>query len=431
MAVTTKVCSAEIFPAVPMRVVIVCDPGHVDGGASKVAITSAQGLADAGVTIDYICTSGPFAPELNHPRIHLHCLNMASVWDQTNPVLAARQGIWNSAARRQMETILGKLPQDGTVVHFHQWTKSFSPSILAVPSRLGLPAIASLHDYFLACPTGLYYRFPYATPCTRTPMSGACVAARCDSRSSLHKAVRIGRQIATSKALNEAGAALSILNVSPFAGGVIDTFLPRQHPRFMVRSPIDIARGEPVRVAENKQFVFVGRMTEEKGVRQLAAAAHQANLPVTFVGGGPLLEEIQAMGSPIHCTGWQYPAGVDAILARARALVFPSTWYETGGLVVLEALARGIPVLVSRATAPADFVTDGANGFLIDPNDGPALQARMQALMNDTAAEAMGQQAYGGYWADPQTLDRHVANLLSVYQTILDGHRRPQKASAA
>jgi len=414
-----------------MRVVIVCDPGHVDGGASKVAITSAQGLADAGITIDYVCTSGPFAPELNHPRIHLHCLNMASVWDRSNPVTAARQGIWNSAARHQMEVILGKLPQNGTVVHFHQWTKSFSPSILAVPSKLGLPAVVSLHDYFLACPNGAYYHFSGATPCALTPMSGACLAARCDSRSSLHKAVRIGRQIATGKALGKAGAALSILNVSPFAGRVIDTFLPKQHARFTVRSPIDVAKAEPVRVTENKQFVFVGRMTEEKGVRQLATAARQANLPVTFVGGGPLLGEIQAMGAPIQCTGWQDPAGVNAILARARALIFSSTWYETGGLVVLEALARGIPVLVSRSTAPADFVTDGANGFLIDPDDSQALQARMQALTCDATAERMGRQAYNRYWTDPQTLERHVASLLSVYQTILAGHQRPQKADAA
>jgi glycosyltransferase involved in cell wall biosynthesis len=401
-----------------MRVVIVCDPGHVDGGASKVAITSARGLADQGIDIDYICTSRPFAPELDHPRIRTHCLDMASVWNEPNPVTAAAQGIWNGAARKQMEVILRALPQGDTVVHFHQWTKSFSPSILAAPSRLGLPAAVSLHDYFLACPTGLYYHFNDAKPCTLKPMSGACMAARCDSRSSLHKAVRLARQVATAKALSEAGTGLSLLSVSPFAEKVIDAFIPKRHPRFVVRSPIDIAKTEPVRTAKNKSFVFVGRMTGEKGVRQLAGVAHQAKLPVTFVGDGPLLEEIRAMGSPLHCTGWLDPAGVDAVLRQARALIFPSSWYETGGLVVLEALARGIPVLVGRDTAPADFVEDGENGFLIDPQDGIGLKARMQALMDDARAGRMA-----------QTLDRHVAGLLSVYRSILAG--KVQKASAA
>jgi glycosyltransferase involved in cell wall biosynthesis len=247
----------------------------------------------------------------------------------------------------------------------------------------------------------------------------------------LHKAVRVARQVATAKALGEAGAGLSILSVSPFAERVIEGFIPKNHARFVVRSPIDTAKAEPVPVAENKMFVFVGRMTAEKGVRQLGRAAQKANLPLTFVGDGPLLEEIRAIGSPIHCTGWLDPAGVDAVLRQARALIFPSTWYETGGLVVLEALARGIPVLVSRATAPADFVRDGENGFLIDPDDSSGLEERMRALMDDAQADRMGRQAYTRYWADPQTLDTHVARLLSVYRTILATHRRGEKASAA
>ena len=86
-----------------------------------------------------------------------------------------------------MEAILRRLPRDETVVHFHQWTKSFSPSVLSVPSRLGMPALVSLHDYFLACPNGAYYRFSDRVPCSLTPMSIPCLAARCDSRSSLRR----------------------------------------------------------------------------------------------------------------------------------------------------------------------------------------------------------------------------------------------------
>jgi glycosyltransferase involved in cell wall biosynthesis len=413
-----------------MRIVIVCDPGHVDGGAAKVAIASARGLAESGVPVDYAYSHGPVAPELNHPNIRLHDLEMASVWTKSNPMSAAAQGIWNARARQKLEDILRPLGREETVVHFHQWTKAFSPSVLAAPSRLRIPAIVSLHDYFLSCPNGAYYHFPAAKPCTLTPLSGACLAAACDSRSSLHKAVRIARQYATVRALEQAGAGLSVLSVSPFAEQVIESFLPRRHRRFVVRSPIAIEKSEPVRVGENRQFVFVGRMTEEKGVRQLASAARQANLPVTFAGDGPLLSEIKAMGGSLHCTGWLDPQGVDRVLRQARALVFPSTWYETGGLVVLEALARGIPVLVSRATAPADFVRDGKNGFLIDPHDLCDLQARMRDLADDATAQRMGDQAYARYWAEPQSLADHVAQLGAVYRTLLC-ERQGLPASAA
>jgi glycosyltransferase involved in cell wall biosynthesis len=413
-----------------MRIVLVCDPGHVDGGAAKVAIASARGLAEADMAVDYVCSFGPFAPELSHPNIRLHCLEMDSVWTKSNPVSAAAQGIWNAKARQRLEDILTPLRQEDCVVHFHQWTKSFSPSVLAAPARLGIPAIVSLHDYFLACPNGAYYHFASAKPCALTPLSTACLASSCDRSSSLHKAVRTARQYATARTLEEAGAAISVLSVSPFAERVMDGFIPSHHRRFVVRSPIDIDRQEPVPVADNRQFLFVGRMTEEKGVRQLAAAARATGLPVSFVGDGPLLAEIKALGAPIHCTGWMQPEGVDNMLRQARALVFPSTWYETGGLVVLEALARGIPVLVSRATAPADFVVDGENGFLIDPHDVQNLIARMRDLADPAVAERMGQRAYARYWADPQSLAVHVAKLSTVYRTLL-AERQGLPASAA
>lgn len=155
----------------------------------------------------------------------------------------------------------------------------------------------------------------------------------------------------------------------------------------------------------------------------------RAGLPITFVGDGPLLSEIQALGPPIECAGWLPPAEVEKMLARARALVFPSTWYETGGLVVLEALARGIPVIVSRTTAAADFVTDGENGFLIDASDGGELEGRLRALSDASLAERLGRCAYERYWADPQTLPVHVTKLLDVYRSVLSGHRRPASAA--
>jgi glycosyltransferase involved in cell wall biosynthesis len=307
--------------------------------------------------------------------------------------------------------------------------KSFSPSVLAAPAQFAMPAIVSLHDYFLACPNGAYYHFPEGKPCALTPLSGGCLATPCDRSSSLHKAVRVARQYATARALAAAGDGLSVLSVSPFAEKVIDQFIPRRHRRFVVRSPIDIDKREPVRAAENSEILFVGRMTGEKGVRLLAEVAHRAGLPVSFVGDGPLRAEIEALGPPIRCTGWLAPSEVEKMLARARALIFPSTWYETGGLVVLEALARGIPVVVSHATAAADFVVHGENGLLVDARDGAELQARLEALSDNTLVARLGRAAYTRYWADPQTLTAHVAKLLKVYQAILPARRQPASAA--
>ena len=406
-----------------MQIVIVSDFGEVNGGAAKVAVTSARALAEAGISVTYVCAAAPISPLLDHPRVAVHCLDFDSVWTRGNPIAAAAQGIWFRRAREAFDSILEPMTADETIVHFHQWTKAFSPSVLSAPARRGLPAIVSLHDYFFVCPNGAYYRYGEGRPCTVAPMSLSCMTAQCDRHSAIHKAVRILRQTATSHATSRAGASLSVLNVSPFAEKVVDKFIPREHSRFVVRSPVEIEQAPPVPVADNTGFLFAGRLTEEKGVRQSAEVARDAGLSLTIAGDGPLLKELQHFGGGIVCTGWLDAAALARVMRRARALVFPSAWYETGGLVVLEALAQGIPAIVARNTAAADFIADGTNGYVIDAGDAGALRASMLKLTDDATAARMGEQAYRMYWADPQTPAVHADKLLAVYRTVLAEHR--------
>jgi glycosyltransferase involved in cell wall biosynthesis len=402
-----------------LTIVIVCDFAEVNGGAAKVAITSARALAEAGQRVVYVCAMAPVSATLRHPGITVHCLGLENVWQRRNPLLAALQGIWNRRARRGFEEILRDLPREGTIVHFHQWTKALSPSVLIAPVRYGLPAVVTLHDYFLACPNGAYYHFRAGKPCRLRPLSGACTVSACDRAGYAHKLVRLFRQWATRAALARCGASLSLLNVSARAATIVEPFLPKNHRRLTITSPIEISHQPPVDVARNRSFVFVGRLTEEKGVRQLAELAHAARLPLTIIGEGPLGHDLQQLGETIRCTGWLEGAALEAIMREARVLVFPSTWYETTGLVVLEALARGIPAVVSRRTAATDFVSDDVNGFTFDPDDRDGLLACLRRLEQDDALVArLGREAYRRYWADPLSDRSHVAKLMAAYARL-------------
>jgi glycosyltransferase involved in cell wall biosynthesis len=146
-----------------------------------------------------------------------------------------------------------------------------------------------------------------------------------------------------------------------------------------------------------------------------------AGLPLVVVGDGPLQGELSRMGGSVRCTGWLDRAGVAAELEAARALIFPSTWYETGGLVVSEALARGIPAIVSRVTAPADEIVDGVTGLVVPPADDAALLAAMRRLADDAVAERMGTEAYRRYWSAPRTEQSHAARLIEIYRAMLPG----------
>ena len=399
------------------RPIIVSDYGAVNGGAAQVAILSARGLAERGIDVRFVCATDPSSPLLDHPRIERHCLELGDVWSEPNKLRAARDGIWNARAKARLADLLGRIGGPDALVHYHQWTKSFSPSAIAAGAEAGLPVVITLHDYFLACPTGLYYWMKDQRPCDLRPMSTACILKDCDVRGRAFKAVRVLRQIATGRAL--AGARnLTLLHVSAFARDVVRDFLPARARHVVLNNPCTLDHAAPAPVARNEAFVFVGRFTAEKGCVQFAAAARAAGVKAIFLGTGDQEAAIRAANPDAEIRGWAPPEEVRRLLDQARALVFPSLWYETAGLVALEAMARGVPVIVSRTTGIAERVEDGRTGLVIEPGRTDQLEAAIRRLQAPAFAASLGAAALAGYWRRPATLDHHAAELCQIYDSL-------------
>ena len=98
-----------------------------------------------------------------------------------------------------------------------------------------------------------------------------------------------------------------------------------------------------IQAERNAGFVFVGRLTEEKGPDLAARAARRAGVPLTIIGDGPMLEHLKRAYPEVALPGRQPPEILSALVASARALVWPSRYPEPGGLVAGEALWSGLP----------------------------------------------------------------------------------------
>ncbi|MGH7130031.1 MAG: glycosyltransferase, partial [Planctomycetaceae bacterium] len=343
----------------PLRVIVVSDFGEVAGGAAKVAVTSARGLAERGIKVVFVCAIRPVSALLHHPNIDVRCFDLSAVWATPNRLTAAARGVWNLEAARKMDNLLRAENPAETIIHVHQWTKAFSPSVIAAARAGGFHCVISLHDYFLFCPNGTYFDFRRGAPCRLKPLSGACIAANCDSRNYAVKAVRLLRHGALTRALTRPqGPAFSLIHVSAFARSVAEPFLPPDLHQIVVPNPVDVVKGQPVAVRDNPGFVFIGRFTPEKRSALFARAALEAGVPATFLGEGPEEPTIRAVNPAARILPWGSAEKVEQVLATARALVFPSVWYETSGLVVAEALARGVPAIVASTTAARDLIQD-------------------------------------------------------------------------
>lgn len=401
-----------------MRVIVIADHAISEGGAPQVAIASALGLAELGHDVTYIQGVGEEgdAGLDAHAGIRRISLGGQDIWSK-NILSAAKDGIWNSEHQARLASILAKFDAADTVVHVHQWTKFFSPSVFSIIRKSGLPLVISLHDYFLSCPTGLMYRFDKKEPCTAKPLSFTCLTAPCDPRTSLHKAIRVMRSVATSRALD--GLRFTAIHVSEIGRRTIGHVLPPSVEQVVLENPIE-CQNDGIRAAAGPlKLAYCGRLTEEKGADLVASAARKLGIPSLFVGDGPLRQRIQEIDPDAEITGWLDKSAVRQRIAKdALAIVAPSRWPETGPLVVAEAMSCGVPVIVSERAGAAGRIENGKTGFVIAP-DIESITRAVAELQDVGRVNAIGAAAYESFWAAPPSLEAHAKRLTEIYEVRL------------
>ncbi len=183
-------------------------------------------------------------------------------------------------------------------------------------------------------------------------------------------------------------------------------------------------------------FLFMGNLGEPKGVRDLVAAVALARRQgfrgdVAIAGGETAAgqretveRQIEQSGcSPlVHLVGVVSGKAKEAVLSRSNCFVLPS-YAEGLPMAMLEAMAYGMPVIVTRVGAIPEAITDGVEGFLIGPGDVEALADRMVHLGRDVALRRrMGQAARWRVEAE-YSIDVMVGRLVSVYREVLASNR--------
>jgi glycosyltransferase involved in cell wall biosynthesis len=403
------------------------DHCFVQGGATRIAIDEAVALAARGLEVTFLGATGPVGPELSASRVRTVCLEQPELVSVTEHPSVAWQGLWNGKAARRSREILAGLDRASTVVHVHGYTKSLTTSPVRAAVRAGFPVLATLHDFFSICPTGNLYDYVQERPCELRPLSPRCVLTNCDKRRYSHKLYRVARGALQRWPGLLPGGIEHFIGLSTRSTELMRPYLPHGAQIHPLSNIIDIERRPPVEIADRSGLLYVGRLDPEKGIRLLLEAAERVGARVLFVGDGPLRGAVEASGRH-RVTGWSTSSQVQAELERARCLVFPSRWYETFGLVVSEAAARGIPAIVSDVSAPAERLRHGITGLVFRSGDAAAL-AECLAAANDTAlVAAMGRNAYQSFWSEPPDREHHVARLVEIYQSVLDGRAMRARA---
>jgi glycosyltransferase involved in cell wall biosynthesis len=189
-----------------------------------------------------------------------------------------------------------------------------------------------------------------------------------------------------------------------------------------IPNPIDV-RSWPVRVEKDDYLLWIGRMTEEKGPQRAIAAARAAGVPLVMAGviqpgqAGFFEREVlpHIDGSRVRFLGEVAGAAKRALFAGAKALLMPIRWEEPFGMVMVEALACGTPVIAFPEGAACDLVIDGTTGFLVE--DERAMAAAVGRLGGISAHDCRA------WVAEHCDVDAVAAAYEKVYWSVVDAHR--------
>ena len=404
------------------NIVVLNDNARITGGADKIALDSAVGLARRGYHVDLLTATTPIAPELHSvPRLAVHSTDQFEILHDPNRLRAATQGLWNVKSYRAAGTLLDGLRPEETVVHLHLWAKALSSSVVRAAIERGFRVVCTLHDYMLSCPIGTWFDHGAQRICTRVPLSASCLMAHCDSRSYANKLWRTARTVVQSTAGKLPSGLTDVIAISDLVISNLRPYLPPEIRVHRLSNFADVVLQEKVDAAANSSFVFSGRLAKEKGVVSFAQAAHAAGVPALFLGEGECRSAVSVAMPQAVISGWLPHDQSLQQLRHARALVFPSLWYEAQPLIILEALALGIPCVVSETSAARDMIIPERSGLLFRTGDVADLQQKLARLQDDELVGRLSRNAYEDYWKSPCTLESHLDGLIDIYHTMLTG----------
>jgi glycosyltransferase involved in cell wall biosynthesis len=173
--------------------------------------------------------------------------------------------------------------------------------------------------------------------------------------------------------------------------------------------------------------LFVGRLSEEKGIMSLLAAWSRLKriTPLKVVGDGPLRAEMEWAAKKMRAVeylGSKNPEDVSALMAGAIFLIFPSICYETFGRVAMEAFATGTPVLAANIGAAGEITDNGRTGLHFCPGDPSDLAAKVDWLLSHPKELAQMREEARREYEAKYTAERNYQMLMNIYEQAIASH---------
>lgn len=273
--------------------------------------------------------------------------------------------IWNIKTATKVKNKIQEFQPD--VVHIHNWHFALGPLVFRVINKLGIPIVHTVHNYRLLCPSGiLLHQGQLFTDSLRQSFPWSAIKKKV-YRSSLSQTFWLAFVVWFHKKISTWKKIDSYLCLTPFSVTLFqESNFGISEEHFSVKPNFTSASEVKQFIEKEHHFLFVGRLSEEKGIEMLLNAFKDLPFLLKIAGDGPFKNTVVAVAKEfpsISYLGNLSSNEVNEELLKTQALVFPSIWYEGMPMTLLEALSKSTPIIASNLGAMTSMITNGYNGF--------------------------------------------------------------------
>lgn len=363
-------------------------------------------------------------------KIKLFCVSNDQIHSLTGQIKTAFSCKFSNLYKKKIQFEINSFKPD--IVHVHNFFPLLTPSIYDSCAQYKTPVIQTLHNYRIICANALLFRKTSVCEICLRKTPYWAVPNRCYKNSYLGS-LAVARMINYHRKRNTWGKKVNhFIVLTEFAKNKIQTAnIPIKKisikPNFFAAPTI---LPQKKRIKRNSTALFVGRLSQEKGIHTLIKAWHNINHPLHIIGDGPLLNEVKSIApDTISFLGQRTQEEVYKKMIESAFLVFPSTWYEGFPMVLVEAFAHRLPVISSRIGSMAEIVDDGVTGLHFEAGNPHDLADKATWMFkNYNARLEMGKNAYMEY-KKKYTPERNYKMLLDIYQQAIEENQSSNKKS--